>query len=724
MNYSGLIILSGILHMLCSSIDSVQAKEYISNYSTEKACASTELIQQIMQRDTIPLIKKVQLDAVHINSKQHAKDTRTHWQLSQQNIRENMGKDLAQQLAQIPGVSVLKTGSTINKPIINGLYGSRIILLNNGVKHESQQWGNDHAPEIDPFFFKQVSVVKNADAVRYGAEAMGGIVQLEPLPFDSTAFAGQINVIGNTNGRGGILNALLEGHINKLHYRGSITAGKSGNVKTPSYYLGNTGKEDIHANLQLAYRLKQWNLDFRLSQFNSNVGLFTGAHIGSIDDILVRIAQEEPFESYDFSYNIQSPRQHVSHQLAKLSAVKQIDENRKLAFKYSYQQNNRKEFDLRRIAADNVPMANLRLHTQQLEAIYNQLGAQIGISGTIQVNNNIAGTGTTPLIPNFDNYSAGIFIKNRHEFGKSVIEYGARYDYKYFDVAGYRYDPNAIDQAGIIGTYLLKDTKHFHNISGALGWTQRFNNNLRLNSNAALAWRAPNANELYADGIHHGTGTYEIGNINLHAERGIKWTSSLEGRWNFLNFQLDAYAQYIDNYIYSNPAVDSVRQTIRGTFPVFQYKQTDAIFYGIDAQVNCELSKHFSYSIHTSWVQAKDISQERYLPYIPAFRVGQYLTYHITSPQTSNSYVKVEHQFVGKQHRYEVGSDFVAPPSAYHLVNFTAHTLLFSSLKTKTSAVLQIDNLFNTKYRDYLDRMRYYSHALGRNISLKLQYSF
>ena len=717
MNYTGLSILGSMILTL-----SFASTKLMANVNMHHITGNTLLLQT--QNSTIDTTKKVEIAEVHIKSSQRAIDSRTTWQLSQGDLRENMGKDLAHQLANIPGVAILKTGANISKPIINGLYGSRIIMLNNGVKHESQQWGNDHAPEIDPFFFQQISVIKNADAVRYGAEAMGGIIRLEPNPISDKKLKGQINIIGNSNGRGGIVNTILEGTKDKFKFRGSITAGKAGNLKTPSYYLGNTGKEELHSNLQFGYTIGQWNLDLRLSQFNSKIGLFEGAHIGSIDDILARINSDEPFEEYNFSYSIRSPRQQVNHQMGKLNATKVYSEGKKLEFTYSYQRNGRKEFDLRRVASDDTPMANLKLHTQQIEAIYHAYGAQLGFSGSLQVNNNIAGTGTTPLIPNFDNYNTGLFFKNRHQIGNSILEYGARYDYRYFDVAGYRYDHTAVSDAGIVNTYLLQETRHFHNISGAIGISHTINPGIQFKSNASLAWRAPNANELYADGIHHGTGTYEIGNPNLLAERGLKWMNSLEAQYEKFDFKLDLYTQLIDNYIYSNPAVDSVKQTIRGTYPVFLYKQTNALFFGFDAQLNWQPTNKLGYTINASWIQAKDITQDRYLPYIPAFRLMHQLTLQLTDHQTTNSYIKLGHQYVAKQKRYELDSDFAAPPAGYHLVDFAAHTKLFSTEKSAANIIFQIDNLFNTKYRDYLDRMRYYSHAQGRNLAIKLQYTF
>src|SRR5690606_30575931 len=99
----------------------------------------------------------------------------TH-RLSSRQIQGNGGKMLAESLTAISGVSTVGKGYSIVKPVINGLHSNRILILNNGVRQEGQKWGIEHAPEIDPFTAHQLEVVKGAQAVRYGADALGGVI--------------------------------------------------------------------------------------------------------------------------------------------------------------------------------------------------------------------------------------------------------------------------------------------------------------------------------------------------------------------------------------------------------------------------------------------------------------------------------------------------------------------------------------------------------------------
>lgn len=678
-----------------------------------------------LSKDTIFNIyltsKSIGLDAVDIQKTGLPNST---YSIKGEQRIESQGKNLAEALSDLSGVSILRTGATIAKPMINGLYGNRIILLNNGTRHESQQWGLDHAPEIDPFAHQKISILKNAEALRYGADALGGLVKLEQQDITKDKIiAGSVNLGANTNGRGAYLNTQLEGTIQNFTYRAGVTGIKAGNLKTPDYYIGNTGKQELNGNLLLGYKKGQHDFSAFFSHFGTELGIFQGAHVGTKEDIFARIAHGRPFDTYDFSYDIAAPKQKVSHQLAKLNYTYNFDDNQKIETYYSIQQNHRREYDLRRVQSDDTPMADIVLTTQQAEAVYKINNSQIGIFGSLQINNNTAGTGTTPIIPNFDNHNVALFASHKINYGGNHLELGVRYDYKYFDAAGYRFAYDQMNADGAIPQYLLQDQRHFNNFSGVVGNSLAINSQLTWKSNLSLAWRAPSASELYSDGIHHGTGTYEIGNINLESEKGLKWVNTLQYKNEWLIMNADLFGQVIDNYIYSQPNPDSVRQTIRGTFPIFQYQQDKAIFYGIDFQANLDLHNNWNYELAFSSVRAKNSTKDSYLPYIPADRVQQAIAYRF-SLRDNESYVKIKHQYQAKQSRYEPNSDFAAPPASYHTFGIIANSSWKTANANKIGLLFSIENIFNIAYKDYLDRFRYYTHSLGRNTSLKINYTF
>ena len=124
-----------------------------------------------------------QLDNVTVTAqKRHTTVLQQSSAISQEALEKGGATSLAKLLETIPGVSSISTGNTIAKPVIQGMHSSRILLMNNGVRLESQSWGADHAPELDYTGSSMVEVVKGAECIRYGFGAMGGVVLLNDAP--------------------------------------------------------------------------------------------------------------------------------------------------------------------------------------------------------------------------------------------------------------------------------------------------------------------------------------------------------------------------------------------------------------------------------------------------------------------------------------------------------------------------------------------------------------
>jgi len=643
--------------------------------------------------------------------------------VAREQVAQVQGKTLADIFSTLPGVSMLQTGTTIAKPVINGMHSNRIVILNNGIRQEGQQWGSEHAPEIDPFVAKDFKLVKGAEGVRYGADAIGGVIITAPAPLPiDPHLSGELNTIYQTNGRGGVLSGMLQSGVKAIPgfaWRVQGTAKRSGNVRTADYYVGNTGLAEYNASGALRYTHTQSVFEAYYSRFYTSLGIFTGAHVGTVDDIQARVEAGRPFETYPFTYDIGAPRQRVIHDLGKLKWHRDDVRGGSSDIQYGIQRNHRQEYDIRRGGRDALPMLDMVLTTQTLDAnyqtpLYANWRTQVGTNLTLQVNNNVPGTLNTPLIPNYDSFTGGLFaiqrlIRERHEW-----ELGIRYDFKNFDAAGFdKYQ------------HLYGGRRDFHNVSGSFGGVWHPAAEWQLRSNIGLAWRAPNANELYSNGLHHGAALYEIGDAELSSEHGYKWVVSPSYARGAVTVDLDLYAQYIQDYIYAQPSPGEFLQTIRGTFPVFRYKQTHATFLGADFSFQYTLLDRVNYTLNASIIRARDITNDVYLPYIPSDRFDHRLRWQLplNSKVTSNTYVTFAHQWVLKQNRYEPGTDYAPPPPAYHI--FSAYAGSQLALGNHPLEVgMSINNLFNELYKEYMNRFRYYSHGLGREISIRLSYSF
>lgn len=679
--------------------------------------AKNEILNVSMQHGDIVLH-----DVEVVGHQNTLKTTANVTSLTQQQLLETKGSLLAEVLKEIPGVSMLQTGATIAKPVIHGMHSNRILMLNNGIRQEGQQWGTEHAPEIDPFVAKNIRVIKGAESVRYGADAIGGVILVDPpsLPVNAEIH-GEIDVAGQHNGRGGTTSAMLNGGLSKLpgfSWRAQGTFKRLGDIKSADYYLNNTGVKEINYSASLGYKTSFAEFEAYYSHFETELGIFNGSHIGSVEDLQSRIENGKPFITYPFSYTIEAPRQEIKHDLLKLKAHKDFTNGAQMDIQYGLQRNLRKEYDIRRGGRTSIPSLDLELTSQNLDVTYdhlknNGLRSIVGINLAMQVNNNIPGTFATPLIPNYDSYNAGVFAIERWVKPTYEFEVGMRYDFKYFDAAGYRLD--SIYYAG---------TRTFHNFSGSLGATWHLNKAVDLQSNLGLAWRPPSVNELFSYGLHHGTAAVEIGNDQFKSEQGLKWMNAATVRLQRFDFELDAYAHYIKNYIYLQ-ATGELWESLRGAFPVFQYEQTNAFFWGLDLTGSYQLTDGLRYSLKGSLVRAKDTQHKSYLPWIPADRIENALrwTKSYNSHTLDHTFLQIQHQFVDRQNRFEPSTDFAAPPPAYGLVNLLAGVGLRFD-EQRLNLHMGINNLLNKEYKEYMNRFRYYAHDMGRNITLKLNYTF
>lgn len=646
-------------------------------------------------------------------------------------LQQKSGEELAKVLTTVTGVSMIQTGATIAKPVIHGLHSNRILILNNEVRQEGQQWGADHAPEIDPAVADRIAVVKGADAVRYGSDALGGVVVITPnkLPYGD-GLHGQISPSFASNGRKTATTLKLESGVPHLHHwawRLQGTLKRSGDIHTADYMLNNTAAAEANFSAAIGMQQETGAAELFYSRYENESSVFYGSHIGNLDDLLARFEIGRPLTTYPFSYSIQAPKQKVVHHLLKAKAYYFLPFGGKLTAQYAFQKDIRQEFSVRRLDRTRIPALNMWLTTHLAEVFWENMDAPhwktlLGGSFSLQDNYNQPGTGVVPVIPNFATVGYGAFAIEKYHKDNWNAEAGLRYDYKYLSADGY--DMYSQRYGG---------EHNFHNITYSLGGAWQATPHSSLSSNIGVAWRAPQVNELYSSGLHHGAGTYNLGEASLSPETGAKWITSLSYNHPDRGVRLtaDAYVQLIKNYIYDYPTGE-VRTLFSGVYPIFQYTQADAFFRGVDIDASVRLAKwevltqSLSYGLRGSVVFANELKTHRYFPFIPAPRLSQSLEW---KSQPSGVFQSLEasigHTFVAKQTRFELSQELVATtPDAYHLFEAAIGGTITIGERQSLSLRLSAENLFNQLYKEYTNRFRYYAHDLGRNVYLRLNYNF
>ena len=646
-------------------------------------------------------------------------------------LQQKSGEELAKMLTTVTGVSMIQTGATIAKPVIHGLHSNRILILNNEVRQEGQQWGADHAPEIDPAVADRIAVVKGADAVRYGSDALGGVVVITPnkLPYGD-GLHGQISPSFASNGRKTATTLKLESGVPHLHHwawRLQGTLKRSGDIHTADYMLNNTAAAEANFSAAIGMQQETGAAELFYSRYENESSVFYGSHIGNLDDLLARFEIGRPLTTYPFSYSIQAPKQKVVHHLLKAKAYYFLPFGGKLTAQYAFQKDIRQEFSVRRLDRTRIPALNMWLTTHLAEVFWENMDAPhwktlLGGSFSLQDNYNQPGTGVVPVIPNFASVSYGAFAIEKYHKDNWNAEAGLRYDYKYLSADGY--DMYSQRYGG---------EHNFHNITYSLGGAWQATPHSSLSSNIGVAWRAPQVNELYSSGLHHGAGTYNLGEASLSPETGAKWITSLSYNHPDRGVRLtaDAYVQLIKNYIYDYPTGE-VRTLFSGVYPIFQYTQADAFFRGVDLDASVRLAKwgalaqSLSYGLRGSVVFANELKTHRYFPFIPAPRLRQSLEWKSQPKGLFQSLeASIGHTFVAKQTRFEPSQELVATtPDAYHLFEAAIGGTIAIGEQQTLSVRLSAENLFNQLYKEYTNRFRYYTHDLGRNVYLRLNYNF
>jgi len=663
------------------------------------------------------------VDEVVIHEDHDDHGAQTSVSIKKEQISEIANKDLSEMLESMTGVSAIKSGAGISKPVIHGLSGNRVTILNNGIAQSGQQWGNDHAPEIDPYVADHLSVIKGAGALAYMGSSLGGVVLVEPEAIGNDPHLhGDVNYIFQTNGLGHTLNAKMEKHDKWAAWRISGTAKVIGDHTTPTYYLTNTGKREFNGALQLEKKFSsKWNMKLYYSEFYTEIGVLRGSHIGNLTDLQEAIGRDEPFYTEgQFSYSINAPKQQVQHHLLKLESNHIFNEHQSLHIRYGGQLNNRKEFDIRRGERTETPALSLSQWDQFGEVLYrhffnHETRLKTGVQFKFVDNTNNPETGILPLIPDYRSYQTAAFAIYQKEEKRAFYEFGARYDFTHLQ---------AVTISGSLPRKIERFDHNFHNYSLSAGFRYELLRNLKLNFDAGHVLRSPQVNELYSQGLHQGVSGLEEGNRNLQNERSVKAVLSFD--WNVKNklfVQALGYYQFIRNFIYLQPE-DEFRLTIRGAFPVFSYQQTDATIAGADLLVSYEPIESIRLLAKYSFLQGDDISNDQPLVYMPSNNLFGSFSYSIEDGEKrKNTNISINGRYVFKQTHLNSDQDFLPPPNGYFLLGASAGTS-FKLKKATLRVSLNGENLLNTRYRDYLNRQRYFADDLGWNLNLRIGCSF
>jgi iron complex outermembrane receptor protein len=671
--------------------------------------------------------------------------------LNQETLEQYSAGTLGDALNSLSGVSSLNKGNGIVKPIINGLHSSRIIMINNGVRMQDQEWGKEHAPNIDVNSVGRLTLVKSASALQYGGDAMGGIIIVEgPKVAIKDSLYGKTMLFGASNGRGGgITSQLTKSFENGIYGTAQGTFKRFGDVEAADYVMSNTGLYEKDMSLRIGLNRFNYGIEGYYSYFNTDIGILRSSHAHGAADQIRAIESDIPLTIREFTYDIGYPKQNVTHQLSRIKAFKNLGDYT-LEIQYDYQLNRRFEYDIRVGNDRDKPALDLKLDTHtiliDLNGSFEDLNFKSGIMGRFQTNFANPETGIRRLIPDYDKYDFGLYtVLDKKINDKFEIETGVRFDYSYMDV--FKFYKNSIwEERGydilfpdlVIEEFsnqvLVNPELEFKNLSATLGFNYKIDDNNTLFINHALSSRAPNPAELFSDGLHHSIARIEVGDLRFKSEVGNKTSLTYSHVGKTFNFSINPFVNNIRDFIVIEPV--EIRETIRGNFQVWEYRQTDAQLLGVDIDASFSINEKINLNHQLSIVKGYDNTLNEPLINMPPVNTKNEISYQ--NKKLQNLKISLQSEYVFAQNEFPNNNfevylpitetyeevDISSTPDAYHLLNLNASMDFKTSKKSSLSVGLGINNLLNTSYRNYLNLLRFYSDDMGRNFLLNLKLNY
>lgn len=629
-------------------------------------------------------------------------------------------------LTRLPGVNAVTTGPAISKPFIRGLGYNRVLTINDGIRQEGQQWGDEHGIEIDDYSAQRVEVLKGPSSLIYGSDALAGVVNIQTLvPVQEGIIHADVLGEYQTNNR------LRGTYANLAGTKNGFSWGVYGSYKGAADYKNNPDDYVFNSKFYnknvggMIGRSGAWGHSYLMaSDFNQHAGIVEGARDSTTGTFVKDIpgGSQAIATSDDFKrISMGVPYQHIRH--FKLTSDNSFNlGHSRLDVTVGYQRNQRQEFG----NADNLkePEAWFDLKTVNYIARLNLPGAgnwktSVGITGMVQTNKNRA---EEAIIPDYDLLDAGGYVFTQYTKGKWNASGGIRFDNRHIS------SKQMLDGSDVKFHAFTKD---FSNVSGSAGVSYLASNTVTLKMNVARGFRAPSLAELASNGAHEGTNRYEVGDNNLKSETSLQADAGLEINTAHITFGVNGFYNHLQNFIF----YEKVRNSTGGdsiliepgsgdAFNVFFFQQRSANLYGIEA--NLDLHPHpldwlhfentFSYT-HAQFSEPVDGSEN--VPLIPAARLlsnlrGNFLPKGKT---LRNLYLSIESDYTGRQNRPFTGFNTETATDSYGLLNAYAGTdIAGKNGKTIFSIHFSGLNLTDEAYQNHLSRLKYadFNYVNGR----------
>lgn len=700
--------------------------------------------------------------------------------VSTKQIEQTSEDNVIDAIAQhAPGFQSVKTGPNVSKPFINGLGYNRVLTLYDGLRVETQQWGDEHGVPMDDYAIERAEIIKGPASLMYGSDAIAGVLSLFPaIPrvTDNNLHGRFLSEYQTNNGLIGNSLQLLYGNS---HWSWALR-----------------GSERIARNYTDPIDGRVYNTDFRMVNTSGFLGYKNEKGYSHLNATLYDNRQGIPDGSRDsltrkFTYQVyEAPGENTLQPLVDevkdrpvvpdhllnsytISPLSQRIQDYRLYTDNFYklglgdikaslglEKNIRREFD--HPTDPGQAGMYVLLNTLDYGLRYNapsflDIEPSIGLSGMLQKNTNKIATDFP--IPSYHLFDAGAYFYAKWKKDKWTIAGGVRYDHRneHGDEMYIKPDP----ANGFYRQVPLSDSSggrqqfppfrlHFQGVSGSVGVTYQLNDQVSLKANVARGYRSPNITEIASNGLDPGAHIVYEGNLKFVPEFSLQEDMGVSGLYPDWSFNLSIFNNYIQHYIYEDQAVDqngSPIVVVPGN-KTFQYQQTNARLFGGDAELDFRPLSwpgfHFDnafsmvYGYNRNPKYGKAGVEGEYLPFIPPPRLLSSVGYELTLKRRvlRSISLKTEIDHNAAQNRYLGLYDTETSTAAYTLLNILLHADINYSRNQIIQLHLQVNNLLNTAYQSHLSRLQYFEYYtaspnghlgifnMGRNVCMKAIFPF
>ena len=618
---------------------------------------------------------------------------------------------MVESITQLNGVDMISSGLGIQKVVVRGLSGMRVVSYLNGMQINNQQWANDHGIGFTDLGLQEVELIKGASALKYGAEAIGGVLYFKDYPFiSSEKLKGFVATKFNTSSYFSSNQFGVKWGQNNFHFNLYGQYSIAADYRLPNnWYLFNSRFKQNALKFSVAYRSRKWQNIFRYQLHTEAPGIPGHIHGDPSEASLIDLTSSSLDLSTGFATS--RPSQNINNQLFIYESNYMTD-NIKFNFYAGHFINNLQEWEKWTLPAFDMDLSNTQI-TPSIRYSTNNMTVHLGTQITMLNNkNNI----DDRLVPDASSLNVGPYLTLDYEKDNYGLNSGLRYDYKNLKVN---------DQTG---KFDINYDKIFSSTSFSSGLYYKLTDHIfRLTYSGA--YRAPHFSELFSDGVHHGTNRYEIGSTELNIEYANQFDLKYQWYNNHLGVILNPFAQYISDFISVNPS-----DTFIGGYKVYNYIQYNQVeIKGVE--MNFHYHPHALHNLHFeqsySFLQTKNKDDKYGLALTPANSIKTKVLFdfdgvfdglekEIKKIWTHLDYISLYHLYKFKQDSY---AEYEEETDAYSVINLQ----LGLNLSERFLCTLAIENLLNEEYTPHISRVRGVAGGIpspGRSFNINLKYEF